>query len=102
MSRPHLCLIVRSCPASATSRLLIRAQAEATPPAPRTRAIPIGVIVCKQSEHNSRKSGVRAERGYIAMLSVSKQYRKRGIGASLLHLWSKYISTNARFLQQRL
>lgn len=37
---------------------------------------PIGVIVCKQSMHKDLTN-----RGYIAMLSVSKQWRKRGIGA---------------------
>lgn len=36
---------------------------------------PVGVIVCKQSMHRER-----ANRGYIAMLSVRKDWRKRGIG----------------------
>jgi len=35
---------------------------------------PIGVIVCKQSMHRDL-----ANRGYIAMLSVDKNWRKRGI-----------------------
>ncbi|KAG6853461.1 hypothetical protein C0991_004248 [Blastosporella zonata] len=35
---------------------------------------PIGVIVCKQSMHKDLTN-----RGYIAMLSVSKNWRKRGI-----------------------
>ncbi|KAF5375334.1 hypothetical protein D9615_008016 [Tricholomella constricta] len=35
---------------------------------------PIGVIVCKQSMHKDLMN-----RGYIAMLSVSKNWRKRGI-----------------------
>lgn len=35
---------------------------------------PIGVIVCKQSMHRNRSN-----RGYIAMLSVDKNWRKRGI-----------------------
>ncbi|KAF7759766.1 hypothetical protein Agabi119p4_11461 [Agaricus bisporus var. burnettii] len=35
---------------------------------------PIGVIVCKQSLHRNRSN-----RGYIAMLSVDKNWRKRGI-----------------------
>ena len=39
---------------------------------------PVGVIVCKQSPHRERYL-----RGYIAMLSVDKGYRKRGIGTSL-------------------
>lgn len=38
---------------------------------------PIGVIVCKQSMHRDTSN-----RGYIAMLSVNKNWRKRGIGAS--------------------
>ncbi|TFY70808.1 hypothetical protein EVG20_g2192 [Dentipellis fragilis] len=40
---------------------------------------PIGVIVCKQSMHRDR-----ANRGYIAMLSVSKSWRKRGIASALV------------------
>ncbi|KIM37916.1 hypothetical protein M413DRAFT_76532 [Hebeloma cylindrosporum] len=40
---------------------------------------PIGVIVCKQSLHNDLTN-----RGYIAMLSVDKKWRKRGIGSSLV------------------
>jgi Acetyltransferase (GNAT) family len=48
---------------------------------------PVGVIVCKQSPHRER-----CLRGYIAMLSVDKGYRKRGIGASLFssHLCPSY------------
>lgn len=38
-------------------------------------APPVGVIVCKQSVHRDL-----ANRGYIAMLSVDRQWRKRGIG----------------------
>ena len=38
---------------------------------------PIGVIVCKQSMHKDLTN-----RGYIAMLSVDKGWRKRGIGSS--------------------
>ncbi|KAL1726992.1 acyl-CoA N-acyltransferase, partial [Schizophyllum commune] len=41
-------------------------------------SVPVGVIVCKQSMHKMNN------RGYIAMLSVDKQYRKRGIGATLV------------------
>ena len=37
---------------------------------------PIGVIVCKQSMHRDVTN-----RGYIAMLSVHRNWRKRGIGA---------------------
>jgi len=40
---------------------------------------PIGVIVCKQSMHRHL-----ANRGYIAMLSVNKQWRKRGIASTLV------------------
>ncbi|KAF9463303.1 acyl-CoA N-acyltransferase [Collybia nuda] len=40
---------------------------------------PIGVIVCKQSLHKNQ-----ANRGYIAMLSVSKEWRKRGIASALV------------------
>ncbi|KAF8183840.1 acyl-CoA N-acyltransferase [Mycena galopus ATCC 62051] len=50
----------------------------AYPSDPATSA-PIGVIVCKQSMH--RES---ANRGYIAMLSVSKDWRKRGIASTLV------------------
>lgn len=38
-------------------------------------SVPIGVIVCKQSMHKHV-----ANRGYIAMLSVNKNWRKRGVG----------------------
>ncbi|KZP30076.1 acyl-CoA N-acyltransferase [Athelia psychrophila] len=40
---------------------------------------PVGVIVCKQSMHRHT-----ANRGYIAMLSVSKDWRKRGIASTLV------------------
>ncbi|KAJ7584874.1 acyl-CoA N-acyltransferase [Mycena floridula] len=40
---------------------------------------PIGVIVCKQSLHRDLLN-----RGYIAMLSVSKDWRKRGIASALV------------------
>jgi hypothetical protein len=43
---------------------------------PSESSDPIGVIVCKQSMHRHL-----ANRGYIAMLSVSKDWRKRGIGS---------------------
>jgi len=42
-------------------------------------AHPVGVIVCKQSPHRDRYL-----RGYIAMLSVDKGYRKRGIASALV------------------
>ncbi|KAG6891433.1 hypothetical protein C0992_006692 [Termitomyces sp. T32_za158] len=41
--------------------------------------VPIGVIVCKQSMHRDLTN-----RGYIAMLSVNKNWRKRGIASSLV------------------
>jgi len=44
-----------------------------------TQSDPIGVIVCKQSMHR-----ISANRGYIAMLSVSKNWRKRGIASNLV------------------
>ncbi|KAF9074504.1 acyl-CoA N-acyltransferase [Rhodocollybia butyracea] len=40
---------------------------------------PVGVIVCKQSMHRSSTN-----RGYIAMLSVDKAFRKRGIASALV------------------
>ncbi|TDL27177.1 acyl-CoA N-acyltransferase [Rickenella mellea] len=40
---------------------------------------PIGVIVCKQSMHREASN-----RGYIAMLSVKKGWRKRGIARALV------------------
>lgn len=40
----------------------------------------IGVIVCRLDFHGQSKS----KRGYIAMLAVSKEYRKRKIGSSLV------------------
>jgi ribosomal protein S18 acetylase RimI-like enzyme len=40
----------------------------------------IATIVCKQDFHKSRN------RGYIAMLSVDKNWRRRGIGKSSLKL----------------
>ncbi|KAF4568328.1 N-alpha-acetyltransferase mak3 [Pleurotus pulmonarius] len=41
---------------------------------------PVGVIVCKQSMHRNLSN-----RGYIAMLSVSKDWRKRGIASALVN-----------------
>ncbi|KZS89548.1 acyl-CoA N-acyltransferase [Sistotremastrum niveocremeum HHB9708] len=42
---------------------------------------PLGVIVSKQSRHKNKTN-----RGYIAMLSVDKQWRKRGIARKLVDL----------------
>ncbi|KDQ17074.1 hypothetical protein BOTBODRAFT_30462 [Botryobasidium botryosum FD-172 SS1] len=42
---------------------------------------PIGVIVSKQDLHKGRSN-----RGYIAMLAVAEQYRKRGIASQLVRL----------------
>lgn len=46
---------------------------------PAGSSIPIGVIVCKQSMHKHV-----ANRGYIAMLSVNKNWRKRGVASTLV------------------
>ncbi|KAH8115075.1 acyl-CoA N-acyltransferase [Phellopilus nigrolimitatus] len=46
---------------------------------PSTSTEPIGVIVCKQSLHRDASN-----RGYIAMLSVNKNWRKRGIARTLV------------------
>jgi len=40
---------------------------------------PVGVIVCKQSMHRDASN-----RGYIAMLSVDRSFRKRGIASTLV------------------
>lgn len=40
----------------------------------------IGVIVCRLEPHGRSNSN----RGYIAMLAVSKEYRKRKIGSTLV------------------
>ncbi|KAF8341820.1 acyl-CoA N-acyltransferase, partial [Amanita rubescens] len=40
---------------------------------------PVGVIICKQSIHRDL-----ANRGYIAMLSVRKEWRNRGIASTLV------------------
>ncbi|KAI0776839.1 acyl-CoA N-acyltransferase [Trametes elegans] len=40
---------------------------------------PVGVVVCKQSMHRDVRN-----RGYIAMLSVHKNWRKRGIASNLV------------------
>jgi len=42
---------------------------------------PVGVIVSKQDIHKGSVS-----RGYIAMLSVAREFRKRGIGSHLVRL----------------
>lgn len=44
-------------------------------------ALAVGVVVCKQERH---KSGLM--RGYIAMLSVRTDYRKRGIATKLVRM----------------
>ncbi|THU93830.1 acyl-CoA N-acyltransferase, partial [Dendrothele bispora CBS 962.96] len=48
-------------------------------PSDPSTSSPVGVIVCKQSMHRDLHN-----RGYIAMLSVSKEYRKRGIASTLV------------------
>ncbi|KAI0789161.1 acyl-CoA N-acyltransferase [Abortiporus biennis] len=40
---------------------------------------PVGVIICKQSLHKETRN-----RGYIAMLSVRKDWRKKGIATTLV------------------
>lgn len=40
----------------------------------------VGVIICKLDYHNERL------RGYIAMLAVAKEYRKRKIGTTLVEM----------------
>jgi peptide alpha-N-acetyltransferase len=42
----------------------------------------VGCVVCKLDRHT--KKDYTTERGYIAMLAVDKEYRKRGIGSSLV------------------
>ncbi|KAI9571844.1 acyl-CoA N-acyltransferase [Boletus coccyginus] len=46
---------------------------------PSGSSVPIGVIVCKQSMHKHASN-----RGYIAMLSVNKNWRKRGVASTLV------------------
>jgi peptide alpha-N-acetyltransferase len=53
---------------------------------------PVGVIVCKQSLHRDITN-----RGYIAMLSVNKEWRKRGIGLSLSHPFHIFLTSNKLF-----
>ncbi|KAI7869078.1 putative acyltransfersase [Spinellus fusiger] len=40
----------------------------------------VGVVICKLDQHKDRI------RGYIAMLAVAKEYRKRAIGSSLVQM----------------
>jgi ribosomal protein S18 acetylase RimI-like enzyme len=60
-----------------TANLRVSLTLQAYPADGGVSADPIGVIVCKQSVHNDL-----ANRGYIAMLSVDRKWRKRGIGQS--------------------
>ncbi|KAI0729663.1 acyl-CoA N-acyltransferase [Fomitopsis betulina] len=46
---------------------------------PDEHSDPVGVIVCKQSMHREARN-----RGYIAMLSVHRDWRKRGIASTLV------------------
>ncbi|KAI0668882.1 acyl-CoA N-acyltransferase [Trametes maxima] len=46
---------------------------------PSQSSDPVGVVVCKQSLHRDATN-----RGYIAMLSVHKNWRKRGIASTLV------------------
>ncbi|KAF8622810.1 hypothetical protein AX15_006734 [Amanita polypyramis BW_CC] len=47
---------------------------------------PVGVIVCKQSMHKDL-----ANRGYIAMLSVRKEWRNRGIDGDINSLVRTFV-----------
>lgn len=40
----------------------------------------MGVVICKLDRHKDRW------RGYIAMLAVAKEYRKRAIGSTLVQM----------------
>lgn len=75
ISRPHLSFLV-SPPLPAKHPKSLTPSPQAYPSDP-SNSDPIGVIVCKQSMHRDTYN-----RGYIAMLSVSKSWRKRGIGSS--------------------
>jgi len=44
----------------------------------------MGAIVSKFDEHSSSLFGTTTKRGYIAMLAVDHEYRKRGIGSALV------------------
>jgi peptide alpha-N-acetyltransferase len=44
----------------------------------------MGAIVCKADEHTNTTKQPTRMRGYIAMLAVDTQYRKRGIGSALV------------------
>ena len=70
--RPHLSFLVRNKSSVPPPHLLTKRNNQAYA---HGVAHPVGVIVCKQSPHRDRYL-----RGYIAMLSVDKGYRKRGIG----------------------
>ncbi|KAI8373192.1 putative acyltransfersase [Radiomyces spectabilis] len=48
----------------------------------------VGVIICKLDAHKDRL------RGYIAMLAVAKEYRKRAIGSTLVELAIKTMKEN--------
>ncbi|RKP09255.1 acyl-CoA N-acyltransferase [Thamnocephalis sphaerospora] len=52
--------------------------ADEAPSGEQDRGRPVGVIVCKLDEHRG------ARRGYIGMLAVAPQCRKRGIGSQLV------------------
>lgn len=78
--RPHLSFLVSIYRLNATRSCIsdFGSTHQAYPSDPSV-SDPIGVIVCKQSMHREASN-----RGYIAMLSVSKEWRKRGIGSSPL------------------
>lgn len=47
---------------------------------------PIGAIVCKLDEHKHPRFRMSVMRGYIAMLAVQKEYRRKGIAVKLVKL----------------
>ncbi|PIL25880.1 hypothetical protein GSI_11633 [Ganoderma sinense ZZ0214-1] len=56
---------------------------------PSQSSDPVGVVVCKQSMHRDVTN-----RGYIAMLSVHKNWRKRGIASTLVRRTIDVMKTN--------
>ncbi|KAI1790565.1 acyl-CoA N-acyltransferase [Ganoderma leucocontextum] len=56
---------------------------------PSQSSDPVGVVVCKQSMHRDVTN-----RGYIAMLSVHKNWRKMGIASTLVRRTVEVMKTN--------
>lgn len=86
--RPHLAWLVRAIqfhPRNSANHPPFYALAKVYPPPPPPtttttdeRPHAIACIVCKQDTHKSR-----VNRGYIAMLSVDRAWRRRGIGEAI-------------------